>query len=182
MTKLKLMAVALAFVSVASAEANNTNCIVNGNMAHCNTIGQGGMTSTDCMMIGNQVSCNSIGGQSTTYDDSGASAGQGIADLTGAINEKNFRKKVGSFLAAGDCHGATQFALKKGRLEIADYLARSCAGRFQSPSVAMGAPSQIETEARKLFAAGDCQGAAKLAYRNGKISLGDQLLAQCPKE
>ncbi len=182
MIKLNLVAAGLAIVSLASAEANNTNCIVTGKMAHCNTIGQGGLTSTDCVMMGNQVSCNSIGGQSPTYDDGGTSAAEGIADFIGAINEKNFRKKVGSFLAAGDCHGAAQYALKKGRLEIADRLAQNCVGRFQSPSAAIGVPSQIEIEARKLLVAGDCKGAVKVAYANGKIALGDQFLAQCPKQ
>ncbi len=93
---------------------------------------------------------------------------------------RTLRKKIGGMLAVGDCAGATDYALRKGRLELAAELRRSCATHFGQSTASASQTPTLETEVQQLLASGDCKGAIRLAYQSGKVSLGDSLLNSCP--
>jgi hypothetical protein len=98
------------------------------------------LTSTNCMVTGDMLNCTSIGGQSgNDQNDSGRILGEGIGSLISNIGEKNFRKKIGRMLAAGDCETASRYAYEKGRLELGSSIASQCR---RPPSAAAPSPRQ----------------------------------------
>lgn len=97
------------------------------------------MTSTNCMVMGNMLNCTSIGGQSSAdQNDNGRILGEGIGSLIANIGEKNFRKKIGRMLSAGDCESASRYAYEKGRLELGSSIASQC----RRPPLAAPSPRQ----------------------------------------
>jgi hypothetical protein len=108
-------------------------------MVHCDTMDMGGT------------------GQSA-YDPSyenGAALGRGIGALIARSRESSFKKKVGSMLAAGDCEGAAQFALEKGRLELGTSIAQACRPQKQLASTSnqsVAGPNEIESQLRRMAA------------------------------
>lgn len=119
--------------SVAEVRAQTTNCMnLGGGLAHCDTIGANGLSSTDCMAMGSaMVNCNTIGGGRLSApksypNDDGFAAGQAIGNMINRLRENSFRKKVGQMVASGDCQGAAQLALSKGRIEMGATIIQSC--------------------------------------------------------
>ncbi|MBO9581226.1 MAG: hypothetical protein J7498_10080 [Sphingobium sp.] len=51
--------------------------------------------------------------------------------------EKHVRKKAGSMLADGDCGGAKDYALRKGRFDVADAVDRHCSAERARRALAM---------------------------------------------
>ena len=129
----------LSVTSLASqAGAQTSQCMAVGdNMVHCNNSGGGW---TDCTAIGNMATCNTSGGYRQPSADGGTSLGKGIGSLISRIGENSFRKKVGKMLAAGDCQGAANYALQKGRLELGNSILQSC-NTYARPSVSTNMPA-----------------------------------------
>lgn len=170
----------IAFASTAQAQAQTSHCTGSGSMVHCNTMGgNGGMSMTDCMITGNTATCNTIVSNSntTTVNDSGASAAEGILALFRGSSERKFRKKLGAFLAEGDCRGAANFAYTEGKIEIGNSIAQNCSA--SQPSVGYGVGDQTLAELKAYIDKGDCKGAVSRAYQLGKVSLGDAILERC---
>jgi hypothetical protein len=131
--------------------------------------------NVNCMVHGNIITCN---GQSDGTDRQG-NAAQGISDFIGTLNENSFRKKIGKMLASGDCAGATDYALQKGRLELAVELRRSCVAHFGQSTARVSKNKADQSDISRMVANGDCKGAIQLAYQRGNVALGDSILNTC---
>ena len=97
----------------------------NGSWTNCNATGP------------NMATCTTMGG--TTAEPAGSSEGgyafgQAISTILQKRAEASFRKKIGAFLAAGDCEGAAKFALEKGRLDVGPAIAQACAAYRTNPT------------------------------------------------
>lgn len=105
--------------------------------------------TTNCFFIGNMMNCNTTGGMNSfdgdTHDESGRVLGEGVGSLIRKLNEDGFRKKIGRMLAQNDCEGAVQYAYKKGRLEVADYIRANCA-----PAVQYGQQDGLQLKLQNL--------------------------------
>lgn len=114
-----------------SAAAQTSNCIrVGPDMVQCYAPDG---SSTNCMRMGNDMaSCTTMGaaGSGTSSESDGGSAlGNSVIDVVRGFSERSFRAKVGKMLANGDCTGAAQYALKKGRIELGASLRETCEKR-----------------------------------------------------
>jgi hypothetical protein len=142
MTLTRTAFAAALFCCATTASAQTSNCMRMGSeMVHCNSSDG---SSTDCMRIGSDMAtCNTIGGATNAQSyDSGAILGQGLGSLIASMQEKSFRKKVGKMMAEGDCEGAANYALTKGRLEIGTSIKAYCAQQLG------GAAQNLPVEAR----------------------------------
>lgn len=105
-------------------------------MVHCDTIDMGGAVQPAY----------------PSYE-SGAALGRGIGTLIARTRESSFKKKIGSMLASGDCEGAAQFALQKGRLDLGTSIAQACKPQSQLASTANEqsvASDNIEAQLRRM--------------------------------
>ena len=107
------------------ALAQTTTCMnLGGGIVTCDTPSPRGNVHTQCMSHGAIVSCNSAGG-SQGFENDGGSDGSVVSFIQG-INERKIRKRVGEFLAAGDCEGAARYAFEKGRIEFGQAILDRC--------------------------------------------------------
>lgn len=95
------------------------------------------MATTNCMAMGSMVNCNTIGG--------GGGDDHSLEILANAIHnasEASVRSKIGKMVAAGQCQEARDYALKKGRLEMASSVERLCSGQSaqSAPAVTITLP------------------------------------------
>lgn len=126
-------AVALAALACAgSAVAQTSNCMnIGGGMVHCDNMGANGTSSsTDCTSIGGgMATCNTTGtGSVAGQPRAGGSTTLGvIAEMIAQSRERSLQKKVGLLLAAGDCQGAANLAIAKGRADLGLQIRQSCA-------------------------------------------------------
>lgn len=142
MRKVLITLAALTASSYAVAQTTTTCMDLGSGMTSCNSAGPQGHSTATCMRHGSIVSCNSMDHFSSldsdqSHPDSGAILGKGIADFVNGIKERNFRKKVGKMLAAGNCKDATTYAYEKGRIEFASAIAQRCS----TTTVAAPAPT-----------------------------------------
>lgn len=154
------IALLLLFSSAVEIKAQTTNCMaMGGGLAHCDTIGSNGLSSTDCMAMGStMVNCNTIGSGGLSApqsypNDGGFAAGQAIGNMINRLRENSFRKKVGQMVASGDCQGAAQLALSKGRVEMGTEIAQSCRQARQSTSgekEISADPATLEDQLRRM--------------------------------
>ena len=96
--------------SVAHAQLSTSNCIVMGpNMVHCDTMDMSTPSTPQ------------------TGPDSGTQLGTALGQLISGTSDQHVRSNVGRMLAAGNCDGAYQYALQKGRFDLASRVRDLCA-------------------------------------------------------
>ena len=123
MRKAFILAAALGFSGQSLAQT--TTCMnLGGGLVACDTPSPRGNVHTQCISHGTIVSCNSTGG-SQGFEDDGSGDGSVVSFIQG-INERKIRKRVGEFLAAGDCQGAARYAFEKGRIEFGQAILDRC--------------------------------------------------------
>lgn len=115
--------------------AQTANCMRMGSdMVTCHSTNG---TVTNCMAMGSDMAhCTTTGGASPStaaQGDGGAVLGQSVVGFVRSIQERSFKKKIGTMLANGDCIGAAKFALEKGRLELGVAIQQACQRNTDQP-------------------------------------------------
>lgn len=144
--RIRQAGVLFAFLASGSAiSAQTTNCMRMGpDMVTCHSANG---ATTNCMAMGTDMAtCNTTGGTSShaSSSDGGAALGQGVVAFVRGIQERSFKKKIGTMLTNGDCQGAAKFALEKGRLELGVAIQQACqSGPEKNPAGAMTVEASV---------------------------------------
>lgn len=131
--RIKRLALPIAALSATAALGQTANCMSIGpDMVQCTTpqgavtnCVRNGPTMSSCTQVVPPMTSNS----SAPHSDAGTALGGGLVDFINRIKENGIRKKVGEFLAKGQCAEAANYALEKGRLELGLSLRDYCASQ-----------------------------------------------------
>jgi len=120
-------------------------------MAAMSTAASAQTATTNCMAMESMVNCNTVGGG----DDHSLEI---LANVIHNASESSIRSKLGRMVAEGHCQEARDYALKKGRLELASSVERLCSTQTASSPAAtayMPAPPKIPQQTQPVAVSQD---------------------------